>query len=102
MPEPPAAVLTLHQKSNLLETFSRALARETHNLRRWPELLGQQLYNQCQWDGAAARDFAVRMQQFFDHFLKAGPRPEWMEKGVPYIERDEEKERFLKGVYKPD
>ena len=46
------------------------------------------------------KDYTVRMQQFFDHFLKAGPRPEWMEKGVPYIQREEEKDRFLKGVYR--
>ena len=48
------------------------------------------------------KDYTVRMQQFFDHFLKGATKPEWMEKGVPYIEREEEKERFLKGVYKPD
>ena len=48
------------------------------------------------------KDYTVRMQQFFDHFLKGGPRPEWMEKGVPYIDRETEKEKFLKGVYKPD
>lgn len=48
------------------------------------------------------KDYTVRMQQFFDHFLKGGPRPDWMEKGVPYIERETEKETFLKGVYKPD
>lgn len=47
------------------------------------------------------KDYTVRMQQFFDHFLKGAPTPEWMEKGVPYIEREQEKERFLKGVYKP-
>ncbi|MBK5255858.1 MAG: S9 family peptidase [Vicinamibacteria bacterium] len=46
------------------------------------------------------KDYTVRMQQFFDHFLKAAPKPEWMEHGVPYIEREEEKGRFLKGVYK--
>jgi len=34
------------------------------------------------------------MQQFFDHFLKSAPAPEWMEKGIPYIERDQEKEKF--------
>jgi dipeptidyl aminopeptidase/acylaminoacyl peptidase len=48
------------------------------------------------------KDYTVRMQQFFDHFLKGAPAPEWMERGVPYIEREEEKERFLKGVYKPE
>ena len=47
------------------------------------------------------KDYTVRMQQFFDYHLKAAPKPEWMEKGVPYIGREEEKERFLKGVYKP-
>ena len=33
------------------------------------------------------KDYAVRMQQFFDHFLKGAPRPAWMEKGIPYLER---------------
>jgi dipeptidyl aminopeptidase/acylaminoacyl peptidase len=45
------------------------------------------------------KDYTVRMQQFFDHFLKGGPEPEWMQKGIPYIERDEEKERFNKSAY---
>ncbi|MEO8361653.1 MAG: prolyl oligopeptidase family serine peptidase, partial [Vicinamibacteria bacterium] len=48
------------------------------------------------------KDYTVRMQQFFDHFLKGAATPEWMEKGVPYIDREDEKERFLKGVYKPN
>jgi dipeptidyl aminopeptidase/acylaminoacyl peptidase len=34
------------------------------------------------------KDFTVRMQQFFDHFLKDAPKPEWMVKGIPFIERD--------------
>jgi dipeptidyl aminopeptidase/acylaminoacyl peptidase len=42
------------------------------------------------------KDFAVRMSQFFDHFLKGAPKPEWMEKGIPYIDREAEKERFRK------
>ncbi|MCU0705684.1 MAG: prolyl oligopeptidase family serine peptidase [Fimbriiglobus sp.] len=45
---------------------------------------------------AAARDFAVRMQQFFDHHLKGEPMPEWMAKGVPYLEREKEKEQWKK------
>lgn len=32
------------------------------------------------------KDYAMRMQQFFDHYLKGGPRPEWMDHGIPYIE----------------
>ena len=34
------------------------------------------------------------MQQFFDHFLKGAPEPDWMAKGIPYIEREQEKEKF--------
>ena len=39
-------------------------------------------------------DFARRMHQFFDHFLKGAPAPDWMTKGIPYLDRDEEKLRF--------
>jgi dipeptidyl aminopeptidase/acylaminoacyl peptidase len=43
---------------------------------------------------ANQKDWSQRMRQFFDHYLKGAPAPEWLEKGVPYLERDEEKERF--------
>jgi dipeptidyl aminopeptidase/acylaminoacyl peptidase len=42
---------------------------------------------------ANQRDYTMRMQQFFDHHLKGTPKPEWMEKGIPYLERDDEKNR---------
>jgi len=32
---------------------------------------------------ANQRDWAVRMQQFFDHYLVDAPAPVWMEEGVP-------------------
>jgi dipeptidyl aminopeptidase/acylaminoacyl peptidase len=32
-------------------------------------------------------DFAIRMMQFFDHYLKGKPAPEWMIKGVPATEK---------------
>src|SRR4030095_4823984 len=51
---------------------------EPHGLRRRP--------NQ--------KDYTMRLQQFFDHFLKGAPAPEWMEKGIPYLEREQEKERY--------
>jgi dipeptidyl aminopeptidase/acylaminoacyl peptidase len=38
------------------------------------------------------KDYTVRMQQFFDHYLKGAPMPKWMEKGIPYLDRDKEKE----------
>jgi hypothetical protein len=31
---------------------------------------------------------------FFDHFLKGAPAPEWMEKGIPYLQREKEKEKY--------
>lgn len=42
---------------------------EPHHLRRRP--------NQ--------KDYATRMAQFFDYELKAGPKPKWMDEGVPYL-----------------
>jgi dipeptidyl aminopeptidase/acylaminoacyl peptidase len=43
---------------------------------------------------ANQKDWSVRMQQYFDHHLKGAPKPEWMERGIPYVERDQEKERI--------
>ena len=44
---------------------------EAHNLTRWPNRV----------------DLSIRMQQFFDHYLKDAPAPAWMVKGVPAIEK---------------
>jgi len=30
-----------------------------------------------------AKDLSVRLQQFFDHFLKEAPMPAWMKTGIP-------------------
>lgn len=30
-------------------------------------------------------DFSIRMQQYFDHYLKAAPKPNWMKEGVPAV-----------------
>ncbi len=32
-------------------------------------------------------DFQIRMEQFYDHYLKGKPAPEWMVKGVPFLEK---------------
>ncbi len=45
---------------------------------------------------ADQKDYARRMQQFFDHYLKGAPAPEWMQKGILFIDRDEEKIVFPK------
>ena len=34
---------------------------------------------------ANQKDWAVRMQQFFDHYLKDAPAPVWMDEGVPAV-----------------
>ena len=31
--------------------------------------------------------WTVHMDEFFDHYLLGKPRPEWMDRGVPYQER---------------
>ena len=36
---------------------------------------------------ADQKDYTMRLQQYFDHYLKGAPAPDWMEKGVPYLER---------------
>jgi hypothetical protein len=33
------------------------------------------------------RDFTIRMQQFFDHYLQGAPPPAWMVHGIPAIDK---------------
>jgi len=33
------------------------------------------------------KDYTVRLQEFFDYYLKGAAKPEWMEKGIPFIEK---------------
>lgn len=40
------------------------------------------------------KDYTRRLQEFFDHFLKGAPAPEWIEKGIPYLQREKEKEKY--------
>jgi len=46
---------------------------------------------------ADQKDYAIRMQQYFDHYLKGAPAPDWMTKGVPYLERDKTELQALEG-----
>lgn len=50
---------------------------------------------------AAQRDYSVRMFQFFEHHLNGKPAPEWMEKGVPYLDAAKEKEQWKK-LFSPE
>lgn len=44
---------------------------EPHNLRRRPNQM----------------DYTLRLQQFFDYYLKGAPKPDWMEHGLPFIHK---------------
>jgi len=33
------------------------------------------------------KDFQKRMKQYFDHYLKGTPVPDWMENGIPYMKK---------------
>ncbi len=43
------------------------------------------------------KDYTIRLQQYFDHYLKGAPAPDWMEKGVPYLEREKTELSRLSG-----
>jgi dipeptidyl aminopeptidase/acylaminoacyl peptidase len=47
---------------------------------------------------ADQKDYSVRLQQWFDYWLKGASKPEWMEKGIPYLERDQEKLRVKEAM----
>lgn len=51
---------------------------------------------------ADQKDWARRMHQFFEHYLKGAPAPEWLENGIPYIDREEEKLNFNAPATKPE
>lgn len=36
------------------------------------------------------KDITVRLQQFFDHYLKGDPMPKWMKEGIPMVRKGQE------------
>ena len=45
---------------------------------------------------ANRKDYTVRMKEFFAHYLKGEPLPEWLEKGVSHLDHDDHlKERAV-------
>ena len=47
------------------------------------------------------KDWAIRLQQYFDHFLVGAPAPRWISEGVPAIEKGETLGRELPGEPPP-
>jgi dipeptidyl aminopeptidase/acylaminoacyl peptidase len=43
---------------------------------------------------ANQKDYTRRMQEFFDHYLKGAPAPDWMVHGIPFLNKDKEKEKY--------
>lgn len=53
------------------ESYLFSYNGEPHGLRRRP--------NQ--------KDYTLRLQEYFDHYLKGAPEPDWMKRGIPYLEK---------------
>lgn len=47
---------------------------DSHNLRHWGNRI----------------DLSIRMKQFFDHYLKQKPMPQWMKEGLPAVKKGKE------------
>ena len=71
-------------------TAMRRLGKEAYMFNFNTEKHGlRQRENQKYW--------TIHLDEFFDHFLLGKPRPEWMDKGVTYLERGK---RDVSGYYK--
>ena len=76
-------LLMMHTKNDWVCPFSNAIEFFTalRRLRRPVWLLQYDEGNHL-LGGASSVDFTVRMQQFFDHYLKGMPAPKWMVEGA--------------------
>ncbi|MFP4624438.1 MAG: S9 family peptidase [Gemmatimonadota bacterium] len=62
-------------------------------LRRLDKPAWMIVYNdEVHWPTSEAekKDWNIRMQQFFDHFLKGAPAPKWLAEGIPATEKGED------------
>ncbi|MFQ6070212.1 MAG: prolyl oligopeptidase family serine peptidase [Candidatus Aminicenantales bacterium] len=41
-------------------------------------------------------DYTIRMREFFDHYLKGSPAPEWLEEGIPHLKHKEHLEEMVR------
>jgi predicted metalloprotease len=51
----------------------------------------------CRRKRVNQKDHTLRLQEFFDHLLKGAPAPEWLEKSIPCLQREEDKGRVSGG-----
>lgn len=79
-------LLILHNKKDGAVPFGQSLSMFI-SLRRLHKKVWMLQYDDEDHtleDYANQRDFTIRQQQFFDHYLKGKPAPRWMTKGIPY------------------
>ncbi|HVI45846.1 MAG TPA: prolyl oligopeptidase family serine peptidase [Chitinophaga sp.] len=76
--------LLMHTTKDGVCNFSQAIELFTalRRLRKKAWLLEYTNGNHGIW-GKSGYDFSIRMQQFFDHYLKNKPAPKWMTQGIP-------------------
>jgi dipeptidyl aminopeptidase/acylaminoacyl peptidase len=43
------------------------------------------------------KDFMTRMEQFYDHYLKGAPAPDWMVNGVPFLKKRQAARALMEG-----
>lgn len=47
---------------------------------------------------ANQKDYSRRMKEFFDNKLKGAPAPDWMQKGIRYLDREKEKDQYRQPI----
>jgi dipeptidyl aminopeptidase/acylaminoacyl peptidase len=50
---------------------------------------------------ANQHDYTARMMQFFDHYLKGTPAPQWMVKGIPYLQMPDHLKAYEQEILAP-
>ena len=51
---------------------------------------------------ANQKDYATRMREFFDHYLKGKPAPKWMEEGIPHLKMKDHLKERVKALKPPE
>ena len=89
-PDAKAPFLIMHGTSDPTVAFQNALG--LYNALRFNSKTAVLLAYPGEGHGlrglANRKDLTVRYFEFFNHYLKGEPAPEWLTKGVPYLEKN--------------
>lgn len=83
-------LLLMHNQNDLAVPFKQSLGffNALRRLKRKVWLLQYEKGGHALYPGTPdALDFTIRMEQFFDHYLKGVPPPVWMTKEIPLINK---------------